>query len=50
MYGLTVGASEEGEMHLVMDANVLKPTHAFYLLFLFLFISRSYLGDTSLAW
>jgi hypothetical protein len=25
MYGLTVGASEEGEFHLVMDANVSKP-------------------------
>jgi hypothetical protein len=24
MYGLPVGASEEGEMHLVMDANVSK--------------------------
>jgi hypothetical protein len=25
MYGLPVGASEEGEFHLVMDANVSKP-------------------------
>jgi hypothetical protein len=25
MYGLPVGASEEGELHLVMDANVSKP-------------------------
>ena len=25
MYGLLVGASEEGELHLVMDANVCKP-------------------------
>jgi hypothetical protein len=25
MYGLPVGASEEGEIHLVMDANVSKP-------------------------
>jgi hypothetical protein len=32
--------SEEGELHLVMDANVSKPIHAFYLLFLFLFLSR----------
>jgi hypothetical protein len=31
MYGLPVGASEEGEMHLVMDANFSKPIHAFYL-------------------
>jgi hypothetical protein len=34
MYGLLVGASEEGELHLVMDANVSNPIHAFYLLFL----------------
>jgi hypothetical protein len=34
MYGLPVGASEEGELHLVMDANVSKPIDAFYLLFL----------------
>jgi hypothetical protein len=32
MYGLPVGASEEGELHLVMDAKVSKPIHAFYLL------------------
>jgi hypothetical protein len=25
MYGLHVGASEEGELHLVMDANVSNP-------------------------
>ena len=25
MYDLPVGASEEGEMHLVMDSNVSKP-------------------------
>jgi hypothetical protein len=25
MYGLLVGASKEGELHLVMDANVSKP-------------------------
>jgi hypothetical protein len=37
MYGLPVGASEEGELHLVMDENVPKPIHAFYLLFLFYF-------------
>jgi hypothetical protein len=40
MYGLPVGASEEGELHLVMDANVSNPIHAFYLLFLLLFLSR----------
>ena len=37
MYGLPVGASEEGELHLVMDANVSKPIHAFYLFILLLF-------------
>jgi len=40
MYGLPVGASEEGELHLVMDARVSKPICAFYILFLFLFLSR----------
>jgi hypothetical protein len=40
MYGLTVDASEEGELHLFMDANVSKPIHAFHILFLFLFLSR----------
>jgi hypothetical protein len=37
MYGLPVGASEEGELHLVMDANVSKPIHAFYLFYLIVF-------------
>jgi hypothetical protein len=37
MYGLLVGASKEGELHLVMDANVSKPIHSFYLLFSFSF-------------
>jgi hypothetical protein len=35
MYGLPVGASEEGELHLVMDANVSKPIQCllpFYLI------------------
>ena len=32
-----MGASEEGELHLVMDANVSKPIPAFCLLFLLLF-------------
>jgi hypothetical protein len=50
MYNLPMGASEEGELHLVMYANVSKPIHAFYLLFLLLFLSRGYLGDTALAW
>jgi hypothetical protein len=40
MYGLLVGASEEGELNLVMDANVSNPFHAFYILFLFPFLSR----------
>jgi hypothetical protein len=37
MYGLSVGASEEGELHLVMDANVSKPIHAFYFFILIAF-------------
>ena len=41
MYGLPVGASEEGELHLVMDANVSKPIHAFYLLFLLFFFQEA---------
>jgi hypothetical protein len=40
MYGLPVGASEEGDMHLVMDANASNPIHAFYIFILFLFLSR----------
>jgi hypothetical protein len=40
MYSLPVGASEEGELHLVMDANVSKPIQAFYLFILLLFLSR----------
>ena len=35
MYGLPVSASEEGELHLVMDANVSKPIQCllpFYLI------------------
>jgi hypothetical protein len=35
MHGLPVGASEEGELHLVMDANVSKPIQcllSFYLI------------------
>jgi hypothetical protein len=35
MYGLPMGASEEGELHLVMDANVSKPIQcllSFYLI------------------
>jgi hypothetical protein len=35
MYGLPVGASEESELHLVMDANVSKPIQcllSFYLI------------------
>jgi hypothetical protein len=31
MYGLPVGASEEGEFHLVMDESVSKHIHSFYL-------------------
>jgi hypothetical protein len=40
MYDLPMGASEEGELHLVMDANVSKPIHAFYPYFLLFFLSR----------
>jgi hypothetical protein len=40
MYDLPVGAPEEGELHLVMDANVSKPIHAFYLFILLFFLSR----------
>ena len=40
MYGLPVGASEEGELHLVMDANVSKPIHDFYLYFYFFFFNN----------
>jgi hypothetical protein len=40
MYGLHVGASEEGELHLVMDENVSNPIHAFYLFILLVFLSR----------
>jgi hypothetical protein len=29
MFGLLVGASEEGELHFVMDANVSKPIQCF---------------------
>ena len=44
MYGLPVGASKEGELHLVMDANVSKPIHAFYILFLFAFSFKRLVG------
>jgi hypothetical protein len=38
MYGLPMGAFEEGELHLVMDVNVSNPIHAFYILsYLFFF-------------
>jgi hypothetical protein len=50
MYGLPVGAFEEGELHLVMDANVSKPIHAFYLLFFIAFSFKRLIGDTALAW
>jgi hypothetical protein len=40
MYGLPMGTSEEGELHLVMDENVSKPIHEFYLFILLLFLSR----------
>jgi hypothetical protein len=34
MYGFPVGASEEGELHLVMDANVSKPIQCLLALYL----------------
>ena len=37
MYGLPVGASEEGELHLVMDANVSKPIQCLLPLYLIAF-------------
>jgi hypothetical protein len=44
MYGLPVGSSKEGDLHLVMDENVSKTNHAFYLLFFidFLFIETNW--------
>jgi hypothetical protein len=46
MYGLPVGASEEGELHLIMDANVSKPIHAFYLLFFIAFSFKRLIWGT----
>ena len=37
MYGLPVGASEEGELHLVMDENVSKPIQCLLPLYLIAF-------------
>jgi hypothetical protein len=37
MYGLPMGASEEGELHLVMDANVSKPINTFLSFYLIVF-------------
>jgi len=50
MYSLLVGASKEGELHLVMDANVSNPIQPFIFHSYFLFLSRQYLGDTTLVW
>jgi len=44
MYGLPVAASEEGELHPVMDANVSKPIHAFYSYSLLLFLQEANKG------
>jgi hypothetical protein len=41
MYGLPVGASEEGELHLVMDANVSKPIQCLLYFILLFFLSRN---------
>jgi hypothetical protein len=41
-----MGASEEGELHLVMDANVSKPIHVFYLtVFYFKRLFRGHFPD-----
>jgi hypothetical protein len=40
MYGLPMGAFEEGELHVVMDAIVSNPIHAFYILFFFFSLKR----------
>jgi hypothetical protein len=46
MYGLPVGAFEEGELHLVMDANVSSPFNAFHLFYLISFsFKRLVRGD-----
>jgi hypothetical protein len=52
-----MGAFVEGELHLVMDANVSKPTdfHLFFYLFFlllafFLHAARKELMATALAW
>jgi hypothetical protein len=44
-----MGASEEGEMHLVMDAIISYPVQCCFTFILFLFLSREWLGDTALA-
>jgi hypothetical protein len=44
MYGLPMGASEEGELHLVMNANVFKPIHAFYTFILIAFSFKRPIG------
>jgi hypothetical protein len=41
MHGLPVGASKEGELHFVMDADVSKPIQCLFIFFiLLLFLSR----------
>jgi hypothetical protein len=45
MYGLPVGASEEGELHFVMDANVSKPVQCpFFTFYLIAFSSKRIVG------
>ena len=39
MYGLSMGASEEGQLHLVMDANVSRPIQCIFTVFYLIFIS-----------
>ena len=44
MNGLPMGASKEGELHLVMDENVSKPMHAFYILYFIDFSFKRLVG------
>jgi hypothetical protein len=40
MYGLPMGASEVGELHLVMDANISKPIQCLLSFILLLSLSK----------
>jgi hypothetical protein len=49
MYVLSMGASEEGELHLVMDADVSKPIQCLFTFFILLFFFQDYSWGT-LPW